>query len=86
MHVICVCTADCRDVEGLTRVLVRLRVLGFGGMLSYKENGATWPGLRAWSGAVRRPGRLGGGGPAPRPILVQPSAVRDEPDPPRDPT
>jgi hypothetical protein len=34
-----------RDVEGLTRVLVRLRVLGFGGVLSYKKDGATLAGV-----------------------------------------
>ena len=51
MHVICVYTADCRDVEDLTRVLVRLRVLGFGGLLSYNEDGAT---LAGGTGVGRR--------------------------------
>jgi hypothetical protein len=37
LHVICVYTADCRNVEDLTRVLVRLRVLGFGGLLSTRR-------------------------------------------------
>ena len=40
-HVICVYTRDCRDVADVTRVLVELRRLGFQGLLSYKEDGAT---------------------------------------------
>jgi hypothetical protein len=42
LHLICVYTADCRDVEDVARVLVRLRSLGFTQRLSYKEDGATY--------------------------------------------
>ena len=40
-HVICVYTADCRDMAEVRRVLVELRRMGFRERLSYKENGAT---------------------------------------------
>jgi hypothetical protein len=57
-HVICVYTADCRDLADLARVCAELRRLGFAGRLVYKENGATYAGLYG-SGAslyVAQPG------------------------------
>jgi hypothetical protein len=45
IHVICVYTADCRDVEDVMRALLGLRALGFTQRLSYKEDGATFAGI-----------------------------------------
>jgi hypothetical protein len=44
VKVICVYTADCRDIEDVRRVLSRLRNLGFTGRLYYKEDAATLAG------------------------------------------
>jgi hypothetical protein len=40
--VICVFTKDCRDIDDVKRVLVKLRAMGFGGRLYYKEDAATF--------------------------------------------
>jgi len=42
LHVVCVYTADCRDLADVAHVLSRLRLLGITQRLSYKENGATY--------------------------------------------
>jgi hypothetical protein len=79
MHLICVYTAACRDVEDLTRAVVRLRVLGFGGRLSCKEDGATL--ARGYGrGAARSVVQAGSVVPDRRRDPIQPSAVRVWPD------
>ena len=57
-HVICVYTRDCRDVVDVEQVLAKLRGLGFGGLLTYKEDGATYAGVygKGASLFVARPG------------------------------
>lgn len=39
--VICIYTGDCRDLDDVTRVLGRIRELGFPGRIFYKEDAAT---------------------------------------------
>jgi hypothetical protein len=41
---ICVYTKDCRDIEDVRRVLIRLRELGFTHRLSYKSDDDTYAG------------------------------------------
>lgn len=43
--VICVYTADCRNMDDVTRVLAMLRSMGYQGRLNYKEDLATHAGL-----------------------------------------
>ena len=54
--VICVYTADCRDLADVTRVLAELRAMGFGGRLNYKEDAATYAGV--YAGDRRGPASL----------------------------
>lgn len=54
--VMCVYTADCRDLADVTRVLAELRAMGFGGRLNYKEDAATYAGI--YEGDRRGPASL----------------------------
>jgi Domain of unknown function (DUF1917) len=61
-YLVCVYTADCRDRSDVARVLAALRgpPFGYGGRLSYKEDGATWAQVYGRGAAlyVAQPGSL----------------------------